>query len=457
MGDQRKPDRGTAKTVLAEKLAAVAGKAPKQHLNMIRYFLVLLISVPLFAQKQFVTVKGTEFYKNGKPYTYIGANYWYGALLGSQQFGDRERLKRELDVMKANGIDNLRVMVGAEGGKYDYTVPYAMQPEQGKYSDEAFDGLDYLLAEMGKRDMVAVLYLTNNWEWSGGMAQYLEWNGKGEIPNPNIRPENTWQVFMDYVAKFHSCEPCKAALDNHIKKVLGRTNAYTKVKYIDDPAIMAWQLANEPRIFNVDNEKAFTDWLNKSVDLIDSLDKNHLICTGSEGSAGSNADINTFERTHDNSKIDYLTMHIWPKNWQWYDHKDEKGTLPVALEKASLYMSDHIAVADRLKKPIVVEEFGLPRTGESLDPKSGDDSRIAFYTLFFERLLQSHRKKESLRGVNFWGFGGEGLSRNKGGKWNSGDPFTADPPQEPQGLNTVFSSDAKLLALIRNYNSRLRR
>ncbi|NUY82195.1 beta-galactosidase [Flavobacterium sp. MAH-1] len=422
---------------------------------MKKYLLLFFICTQLCAQKQFVTVENAQFVKNGKPYMYIGANYWYGALLASKKYGDRERLKRELDVMKSNGITNLRIMVGADGGTYDYTVPYAMQPKQGQYDAETFDGLDYLLSEMEKRNMVAVLYLTNNWEWSGGMAQYLEWNGKDEIPNPNIRPENTWQVFMDYVAQFHTCEPCKSALEQHIRKVLTRTNTYTKKKYTSDPAIMAWQVANEPRIFKVENEAAFTDWLNKTVDLIESLDKNHLICTGSEGSAGSNADINTFERTHNNSKIDYLTMHIWPKNWQWYDHKDEKGTLPVAIEKASKYMEEHIAVATRLKKPIVVEEFGLPRRDESLDPKSNTDSRNAFYTMFFERLAKSKKNGELLKGVNFWGFGGEGVAKNEKGKWNSGDPFTADPPQEPQGLNTVFSSDKELLDIIKNYNARL--
>ncbi|RZJ65120.1 MAG: beta-mannanase, partial [Flavobacterium sp.] len=226
--------------------------------------------------------------------------------------------------------------------------------------------------------------------------------------------------------------------------------------YIDDPAIMAWQVANEPRIFTEKNETAFTDWLDKTVDLIDSLDKNHLICTGSEGSAGSNANIDTFERTHKNPKINYLTMHIWPKNWLWYDHKNEEETLPVAMKNASEYIEKHIAVAERMKKPIVVEEFGLPRSNESLDPGSNTTSRDQFYTLFFERLLKSKTNKEALRGVNFWGFGGEGIAKNENGKWNSGDPFTADPPQEPQGLNTVFSSDVSTLELVKQYNSRLR-
>lgn len=401
--------------------------------------------------QSFISVKGTHFVRDGKPYRYIGANYWYGALLASENYGDRKRLKRELDALKSSGIDNLRILVGADGGKYDFTVPYALQPEQGKYDDSVFDGLDFLLAEMGKRKMVAVLYLTNNWEWSGGMSQYLEWNGYGEIPNPNTKPENTWPKFMDYVSRFHSCEPCKASLDKHIRHVIGRTNKYTKKKYVDDPAIMAWQVANEPRIFKESNEEAFTDWLNKTVNLIDSLDKNHLICTGSEGKAGSNDDLAAFERTHANPNIDYLTMHIWPKNWSWYDYKKESETLPVAVEKADTYIDEHIAVAGRLGRPIVIEEFGLPRRGESLMNGSDIGARNAFYTHLFERLAQSVTHNQSLQGLNFWGYSGEGKTVNAGGKWEKGDPFTADPPQEPQGLNSVFSTDASTLEIIKKY------
>ncbi|MGK4569079.1 glycoside hydrolase 5 family protein [Flavobacterium sp. 3HN19-14] len=429
---------------------------------MRRIFVLLLLvcGFVAFAQTKktsaFITVKGTQFYKNGKPYSYIGANYWYGAILGSEKYGDRKRLLRELDQMKANGIDNLRILVGADGGGYDYTVPYAVQPEQGKYDADLLKGLDFLLSEMGKRSMYAVLYLTNNWEWSGGMSQYLEWNGYGKIPNPNISPENTWDEFMAFVPKFHSCEPCKTALREHIKFIICRTNSFTKKPYIDDAAIMAWQVSNEPRIFTVENEKAFAQWLNETVDLIDSLDKNHLICTGSEGSAGSNADLLVFEKTHTNPKIDYLTMHIWPKNWNWYKADDAENTLPAAIEKASKYMEDHIAIAKRINKPIVVEEFGLPRENESLLPGSSVVNRDRFYQIFFERLVKSHDNKEALAGVNFWGFGGEGKAVNDKGKWNKGDAFTADPPQEPQGLNTVFSSDKTTLEMVKRYNHLLK-
>ncbi len=407
-------------------------------------------------RKTFVGVDGTHFTKNGKPYHYIGANYWYGAILGSKKYGDRKRLARELDQMKANGIDNLRILVGADGGGYDFTVREPLQPKQGTYDDALLDGLDYLLSEMGKRGMTAVLYLTNNWEWSGGMSQYLEWNGYGPIPNPNLNG-GTWPAFMAYVTQFHSCSPCKEALEKHIRFIIGRTNAYTKKKYTEDPAIMAWQVANEPRIFTVENEKAFTEWLNATVDLIDQLDPNHLISTGSEGSAGSNADQAAFERTHQNPHIDYLTMHIWPKNWGWFDHAKEQETLPVAIANASEYLERHIASAEKLGRPIVVEEFGLPRRGEALTADTSVESRNTFYDLFFTRLQRSVEKHEALAGVNFWGYGGEGRAANEKGKWNKDDAYTADPPQEPQGLNSVFSSDATTLDLIRSRNEALRK
>ena len=68
------------------------------------------------AQPSFVSVRDGHFVRDGKPYYYVGTNFWYGAILGSEgQGGDRQRLCRELDEMKRMGIDNLRVLVGSDG------------------------------------------------------------------------------------------------------------------------------------------------------------------------------------------------------------------------------------------------------------------------------------------------------------------------------------------------------
>ena len=417
--------------------------------------LALVFSTMACQAQERITVKGTQFFKGDKPYSYIGTNYWYGSMLASKKIGDRKRLLRELDLMQKNGIDNLRILVGGDGGKYDFTVRPALQYEQGKYDQDLLDGLDFLVSEMGKRKMYAVLYLTNNWEWSGGMSQYLEWAGKGPIPVPAI-PPNTWPQYMSYTEKFHSCEPCMEALDNHVKFIMTRTNAYTKRKYTEDNTIMAWQVGNEPRLFTVENEAKFTAWLNNIVDLMDSLDKNHLISTGSEGLNSSNDKIEIFERTHQNPNIDYLTMHIWPKNWNWFKADDAEKTLPTTLENAGKYIDAHIQVAQNLKRPIIIEEFGLPRENESLVAGSSVANRDVFYNYIFNRVLESHKNKGVLQAANFWGFGGEGKAVTPDGKWKPGDPLTTDPPQEPQGLNSVFSSDKSTLEIVKKYNLELK-
>jgi mannan endo-1,4-beta-mannosidase len=430
----------------------------KNSISKLILFVFCLMNLNSQAQKQQprITVKGTQFYKGDKPYSYIGTNYWYGSLLASKKIGDRKRLTRELDFMQKNGIDNLRILVGADGGKYDFTVRPALQYEQGKYDEDLLDALDFLINEMNKRKMYAVLYLTNNWEWSGGMSQYLEWNGKGVIPVPNIAP-NTWPQFMAYTEQFHSCEPCMKALEDHVKFIMSRTNTYSKKKYTEDNTIMAWQVGNEPRLFTVENEKKFTIWLNNIVNLMDSLDKNHLISSGSEGLNSSNDQIEIFERTHQNPNIDYLTMHIWPKNWNWFKADNAQATISATIENAGKYIDAHVKVANKLKRPIIIEEFGLPRENENLNAGAPSNYRDQFYNYIFGRVEESCKNNGPLQAANFWGYGGEGKAVNATGKWNPGEPLTTDPPQEPQGLNSVFNGDKSTLEIVKKYNKRFKK
>ncbi len=402
-----------------------------------------------------ITVKNGQFYKGEKPYYFIGTNYWYGPLIAAKNGGDRERLIKELDLMKEVGIDNLRILVGAEGNGGDSRVHPALQYEQGKYNEDLLDGLDFLLAEMRKRNMYAVLYLNNNWIWSGGMSQYLEWNGYGTVPNPFLEAYS-WDEYMNYTKQFHSCEPCKEAFYKHVKFIMGRTNSYTGLAYTTDNVIMSWQVANEPRVLMTpEHEAAFAGWLNETVDLIESLDSTHLISTGAEGKASYLQDIEMYKRLHSNKNIDYLTMHMWPKNWGWYDINNEAQTTLESVKKANNYMNEHILIAQQLNKPIVMSEFGFPREKESLSPTTSIENRNTFYKAIFERISESKTTNGELAGLNFWGFAGYATTNPENGKWQLGDDFTADPPQEPQGLNSVFASDTLTLELIKKENLKL--
>ncbi len=402
-----------------------------------------------------ISIKNGQFFKGEQPYYFIGANYWYGPLIAAKNIGDRNRLVKELDLMKEVGIDNLRILVGAEGDGGESKVYPALQPEQGVYNEDLLDGLDFLLAEMRKRNMYAVLYLNNNWIWSGGMSEYLKWNGYGDVPNPFME-QYSWDEYMNYTKQFHSCKPCKEAYFNHIKFIIGRKNTYSGIKYVEDPTVMSWQVANEPRVLMTpDHETAFAEWLDETVNLIKTLAPNQLVSTGTEGKHGFLQDMDMFKRLHAHKNIDYLTMHMWPKNWGWYNINNEKASTQTSIKKAYAYIDEHLVTAKELNKPIVMSEFGFPREKESLSLNASVENRNTFYQAIFNRIVDSQKENDILAGLNFWGFAGYAKTNPENGKWKRGDDFTADPPQEPQGLNSVFASDASTLKLIKETNQKV--
>src|SRR6188474_1153144 len=71
----------------------------------------------------FVQRKGTGFTLSGKPYRYVGTNMWYAAWLGAPaDYGNRDRLRRELDALKALGVTNIRANASAEESPLNHSV-----------------------------------------------------------------------------------------------------------------------------------------------------------------------------------------------------------------------------------------------------------------------------------------------------------------------------------------------
>jgi len=403
-------------------------------------------------QGDFVTVKDGHFERNGKPYYYVGTNFWYGAILGSEgQGGNRERLCRELDAMKQVGIDNLRILVGSDGERGITTkVEPTLQMAPGVYNDTILAGLDYLLMEMGKRQMVAVLYLNNSWEWSGGYGYYLEQAGCGKAPRPN---EAGYEAFMQFVSQYATNQKAHDLFYDYVRFIIGRTNRYTGRKYVDDPAIMAWQIGNEPRAFSKEALPAFERWIGEAAALIRSLDKNHLISIGSEGAWGCEGDYDCWQRISADKNIDYCNVHLWPYNWSWA-HRDSL-VLHVfrACENSWEYIDKHLAICQQIRKPLVMEEFGYPRDGLSFEPGSPTEGRDGYYRYIFQLVGDNMRQGGVFAGCNFWGWGGYAQPRHI--QWQVGDDYCCDPAQEEQGLNSVFLTDTTTLHIIREAQQNL--
>jgi mannan endo-1,4-beta-mannosidase len=135
------------------------------------------------------------------------------------------------------------------------------------------------------------------------------------------------------------------------------------------------------------------------------------------------------------------------------------------------YMTAHFPVAERLGKPIVLEEFGYPRDGSkafegeaekfwdgvSLSKDSATTARDEYYGWVFDRLVASCANGEPLVGINFWGWGGYATQSAVNEFWRPGDDYCGDPAQEPQGLFSVYASDQGTLELIRRCNDTLKR
>jgi mannan endo-1,4-beta-mannosidase len=411
------------------------------------------MAINLSAQN-FVEVRGTHFYREGTPYYFLGTNFWYGMNLASVgPGGNRTRLLAELDQLQSLCVTNLRIIAGSEGpDDASWRVSPSLQPQPGQYNQDLLEGLDFLLVEMGKRNMTAVICLNNFWPWSGGFAQYHHWFSGDVIPYPPPAEGGSWFKYARFSSRFYKNKAALAAFDQHISKIVSRVNSVNGLAYKNDPTIMSWQLANEPR--GIFRPRAYRRWIKRAASLIKSIDLNHLVSIGSEGNTNAPTG-NHFSRDHTSKLIDYTTIHIWIQNWGWYDPQQATVTYDLSLQKAKNYISTHLAKAEKLNKPVVLEEFGIARDLDDHDPIAATLYRDRYYQDIFEYIHQLAKNGTAAAACNFWAWGGQGRPRAPKVIWQIGDPLIGDPPHEYQGWYSVYDRDTSTLGVIKEFGEKM--
>jgi mannan endo-1,4-beta-mannosidase len=137
-------------------------------------------------------------------------------------------------------------------------------------------------------------------------------------------------------------------------------------RYKDNPTIFAWELANEARcgadgVRNLPRSdkctpEVITAWYDEMSTYIKSLDKHHLVTTGSEGGfnvesvdwAYNGSDGSDFDAELKLKNIDFGTFHSYPDWWS----KTVLWTVQ--------WIKDHGKSMRAAKKPVVHEEYGKP-------------------------------------------------------------------------------------------------
>jgi mannan endo-1,4-beta-mannosidase len=296
---------------------------------------------------QFVTARGGSFHVGGSAWRFGGTNTYY---LHQQS---HYMIDSALNDAAAASLAVVRAWAFADGSGNGYT---ALQPRPYVYDNAAFDSLDYAVYKAGTLGIRLVLALVNNWPDYGGMAQYVTWFLG--LPDDSYGAAVNHDMFY----RTKSIQDCYRA---YVRYVLTRFNPYTGRRYNEDPTIMTFELANEPRSRSDKTGERLLTWVTETSAYVKELAPRQLVTTGDEGFYGDpgNSDYPYSNYEGDRWKdflalptIDYGTVHLYPQGWG-ENPSAKPGTDPVSW--GVTWIANHISDGAALHKPVVIEEYGL--------------------------------------------------------------------------------------------------
>lgn len=261
---------------------------------------------------QIVTRSGSRLLSDGAPFRVAGANNYY---LG---FASDLMVDAVLDLATAMGLNTLRTW--------------------------AFRGhvqaLDRTIAQCEARGLRLILPLINYWDDFDGMGQWVAQAG-GSGRDSFFTLAGTSQRYRAWT-----------------EELLTQRNAITGREYRDEPAILAWELANEPRCYLPGGADVLTAWVNEMAAHLRSIDSSHLVGVGDEGFFNRRFSFGNplyngshgvdCERLLALPSIDFGTCHLYP-SWTPDQHPGRFG---------QRWIREHLEAAQAADKPMLVEEFG---------------------------------------------------------------------------------------------------
>lgn len=324
-------------------------------------------TTPLVVQTKpeddFIRVKDGDFYLNGKVFKFGGnvADWIHRVDTPSIDNAFKDYSELNLKVIRIwaytdiGSIDNTVPNLYKDWQWSVQTAPYFQYWDTNtnsvKVNEAGIKNLDRLLDSARRNNFKVIMTLTNNWANGGGVDQY-----------------NVW-FKSKYHDDFYTKPEIKSAFKNWISTLVNRTNTLNGKKYKDDPTIFSWELGNELFCFTDNyswravaflrspscNSKTITSWADEMSSYIKSIDPNHLVSMGNIGFLNRNKNYHyitnegdDFEETIALPNIDFGTFHIYMDEKPYY----------LDYDFATTWIKEHVDIANKFKKPIVMEEFG---------------------------------------------------------------------------------------------------
>mmetsp|Transcript_2474 Transcript_2474/g.8808 ORF Transcript_2474/g.8808 Transcript_2474/m.8808 type:complete len:286 (+) Transcript_2474:898-1755(+) len=264
--------------------------------------------------------------------------------------------------------------------------------------------MDFIMNEARRRGIRIIWALADNWYPVGGIDQYVEWS-------PTARRHQD----------FFTDEAAKRLYKDNMRALASRKNSINGIVYKDDPTIMGWNLANEPRCQGCGSEP-MQAWIEEMCGYLKSVAPNHLVGIGYEGFYGPGSGkerrnpapwaTDEGQNFVENSKvqcIDYVGIHVWPDNWKFKDTGFQQR-----------FIEEHIAdTKEQIPgKPFVLEEFG-----KIVEDGVSHSERNKYFSAAYEVAEASAKAGGPLRGTLFWHWYDEGVGPGKYGVRSSHTTF----------------------------------
>ena len=292
----------------------------------------------------FVRTADTRFMIGETPFPVVGVNCYFLAWCSE--------LSRQavMDVARQIGVNTLRCWAFLNIDNRAPGLVAFQSLESGSIAiDTGPDGLerlDALIQSAEANGFRLILPLVNYWDALGGMRLYLKWLG-----------------IAGGVEEFYRSPVARAAYENWVQALITRRNTRTGRIYMDEPAIMAWELANEPRCEIPGGRELLLDWIGEMSRFVRALDANHLLAVGDEGflrHAETQDDL--YDGSHgvdgeailDFGEIDFGTYHFYPESM---------NRAPDFLQD---WIRDHVESGQRANKPMLLEEYGIKIDGRTV-------------------------------------------------------------------------------------------